>query len=274
MEAKHPDYDKHYEEWRRTLPDAPHEVIHEKVLAHIAYKEKTKAVAEKVAVMPPAPCRFIDRPIVSMEETNKLLRIVILVAILGLLIFTAALIAKADPEPTAPPVVEFNAAHYLILHPYTFAQVGSVPIPLPVQGSGSSSPVYVICSSGCSAAGAFSDNSAFTVGTTPGSILFGYYTSGSAPTLSSGNAARARIDASSYLFVDCAVGCAGGSFNNNSDAAATSATNGQSAAWLYGFNGTTFDRLRVDGSKNLEVVLTLRRQQCRSAAPSGKPPSR
>ena len=53
--------------------------------------------------------------------------------------------------------------------------------------------------------------------------------------------------------VNCVVGCAGGSFNNNADAVATSATNGQTAAWLYGYNGTTWDRLRVDGSKNLDV---------------------
>jgi hypothetical protein len=61
------------------------------------------------------------------------------------------------------------------------------------------------------------------------------------------------MDSSSYLFVDCAVGCAGGSFNNNYDAVATSSTNGQSAAWLYGFNGATWDRLRDDSNKYLYV---------------------
>ena len=63
----------------------------------------------------------------------------------------------------------------------------------------------------------------------------------------------AIVDGSGNLDVNCVVGCSGGTFNNNSDAVATSATNGQAAAWLYGFNGTTFDRLRVDGSKNLQV---------------------
>ena len=73
----------------------------------------------------------------------------------------------------------------------------------------------------------------------------------------------AIVDGSGNLDVNCVVGCSGGTFNNNSDAVATSAINGQSAAWLYGFNGTTFDRLRVDGSKNLMVNVQS------SALPSG-----
>lgn len=72
----------------------------------------------------------------------------------------------------------------------------------------------------------------------------------------SGNMAAALLDSNSLLQVNCAAGCSGGTFNNNSDAVATSATNGQSAAWLYGFNGTTWDRLRVDASKNLNVNLS------------------
>jgi hypothetical protein len=62
-------------------------------------------------------------------------------------------------------------------------------------------------------------------------------------------------DNSSNLLINCAVGCAGGTSSNASDAVATSATNGQTIAWLYGFNGTTFDRLRVDASKNLNVNI-------------------
>jgi hypothetical protein len=60
---------------------------------------------------------------------------------------------------------------------------------------------------------------------------------------------------SGNLLVNCAVGCSGGSSSNASDAVATSSTNGQTLATLYGFNGTTFDRLRVDGSKNLNVNI-------------------
>ena len=71
----------------------------------------------------------------------------------------------------------------------------------------------------------------------------------------SGNLTGLTLDASGYLNINCQTGCAGGSFNNNTDAVATSSTNGQNASWLYGFNGTTWDRLRVDGSKNLEVNI-------------------
>ena len=61
-------------------------------------------------------------------------------------------------------------------------------------------------------------------------------------------------DGSNNLDVNCVVGCSGGSFNNNADAVATSATNGQAAAWLYAFNGTTWDRLRDDANKSLQIV--------------------
>lgn len=64
-----------------------------------------------------------------------------------------------------------------------------------------------------------------------------------------------QVDASKFLKVNCATGCSGGTFNNNADAVATSATNGQSASWLYGFNGTTWDRLQVDASKFLKVTI-------------------
>jgi hypothetical protein len=51
-----------------------------------------------------------------------------------------------------------------------------------------------------------------------------------------------QVDGSKNLNVNCAVGCSGGSFNNNADGVATSSTNGQSAVWPYLWNGTTFDR--------------------------------
>lgn len=59
---------------------------------------------------------------------------------------------------------------------------------------------------------------------------------------------------------NCGTGCSstGGTFNNNSDAVATSSTNGQSASWMYGFNGTTWDRVRTDTTNGVWVnVKTL-----------------
>jgi hypothetical protein len=80
---------------------------------------------------------------------------------------------------------------------------------------------------------------------------FGTAPTGTVPGV---NASIFQNATSSPLTVNCTIGCAGGTFNNNADAVATSATNGQSASWSYGFNGTTWDRLRVDGSKNLLVA--------------------
>lgn len=69
------------------------------------------------------------------------------------------------------------------------------------------------------------------------------------------NMVNLTADGSSNLNVNCAVGCAGGTQSNASSAVATSSTNGQSAVWNYGFNGTTWDQLQVDGSKNLKVMI-------------------
>ena len=71
----------------------------------------------------------------------------------------------------------------------------------------------------------------------------------------SGTLTGLTLDGSSNLNINCVVGCAGGAFNNNSDGVATSSGNGQTAAWLYGFNGTTFDRIREDGSGDMFVSL-------------------
>lgn len=78
--------------------------------------------------------------------------------------------------------------------------------------------------------------------------------SASAPTYTPGSQPLSQ-DLSGGLRVNCTVGCAGGNFNNNADGVATSSTNGQSASWLYGFNGTTFDRVRVDTNKFLSMNL-------------------
>jgi len=60
-------------------------------------------------------------------------------------------------------------------------------------------------------------------------------------------------DGSGNLDVNCIVGCAGGATSNASSAVATSGTNGATVAWLYLFNGTTWDQAQADGSKNLKV---------------------
>jgi hypothetical protein len=61
------------------------------------------------------------------------------------------------------------------------------------------------------------------------------------------------VDGTHGFPVNCIVGCAGGTSNNNADGVATSATNGQTLAWLYAWNGVSWDRLQDDASKNLKV---------------------
>lgn len=55
------------------------------------------------------------------------------------------------------------------------------------------------------------------------------------------------------LNVNCAAGCAGGTFNNNADNVATSSTNGQTAAWNYVWDGSAWDRLYGDSTNGAFV---------------------
>lgn len=109
--------------------------------------------------------------------------------------------------------------------------------------------LQVNCAVGCTSGSASNATSGVaTSSTNTGTIAYNYGFNGTTWD-------QLQVDASKFLKVNCLAGCAGGTFNNNADAVATSATNGQTAAWLYGFNGTTYDRLQVDGSKQLKVVL-------------------
>jgi hypothetical protein len=185
-------YKQYFSVWKKTYPLAPDHEMHVKALGHAAWQKFRTAELE---------------PVKPQSEYARLLRWEIHAVILLLLLILIMLcvkISRADPLPPA------------FRHVYLLPQGGMVPIPLPVS-AGAGAPLYVICSSGCSAGGSFADNAAFTVGTTPISILGGYYTTGGAPTLSNGSAARARIDSNSYLYVDCVTGCsASAGFADNS----------------------------------------------------------
>lgn len=76
-------------------------------------------------------------------------------------------------------------------------------------------------------------------------VAAGYYQSVT-PTYASGIRVPLNLDINGNLDVNCVVGCAGGTFNNNADTVATSATNGQAASWPYVWNGTSWDRLYGD----------------------------
>ena len=86
------------------------------------------------------------------------------------------------------------------------ATVGGTLVSGSLYDSGNTA-MKVNCVVGCSAASSFSDNGAFTTGTTAINVIGAYYTSGAAPSISSGNAGRVRMDSSSFLMVNCQVGC-------------------------------------------------------------------
>lgn len=85
--------------------------------------------------------------------------------------------------------------------------------------------------------------------------------------LDSGGTNKASVSAAGALKVDgsaatqpvtCVSGCSAttGTGASNSDAVATATTGlAPGENFLYGYNGTTWDRLRVDGNKNLDVTL-------------------
>jgi hypothetical protein len=70
-----------------------------------------------------------------------------------------------------------------------------------------------------------------------------------------GNLVYIAADGSHNLQVNCTVGCSGGATSNASSGVATSSTNAASVAYTYAYNGTTWDQLQDDGSKNLKVNL-------------------
>lgn len=164
-----------------------------------------------------------------------------------------AVTAQAAPSPDA-----LNAVHNAFrgyANPFRMGE------PLDPQGGGSqagpefrfdgSYNLLVNCITGCSASSGFTDNSAFTVGTSTINPIGALYLT-STPSISSGNAGRVRMDANSYLFTDCVVGCSGGS-TTPADAFANPSTAGLQFDLLAGFNGTTWDRLRDDSNKYLYV---------------------
>lgn len=69
------------------------------------------------------------------------------------------------------------------------------------------------------------------------------------------NMVNLTADGSNNLNINCVVGCAGGTTSNATSAVATSSTNGATVAWLYLFNGTTWDQAQADASKNLKIVV-------------------
>lgn len=82
-------------------------------------------------------------------------------------------------------------------------------------------------------------------------------TAGTAIGVKSGaNMVNLTADGSNNLNVNCAVGCVGGTFNNNASGVATSASNGQAAAWSYIWNGSTWDQMPGTAAAGIKAVVT------------------
>lgn len=72
-----------------------------------------------------------------------------------------------------------------------------------------------------------------------------------------GNARGANVNASNQLSVSVdGTNNVAGSVSNASSGVATGSTNVPNVSYNYGFNGTTWDQLQVDASKNLKVAIT------------------
>jgi hypothetical protein len=139
----------------------------------------------------------------------------------------------------AAPIVNETVA---IVDPFTPSQQAGV------DGAGN---LKVNCTTGCSAGsgtGANNADSVAPVSTGLGqsqSFLFGF---------DGTNWDRLRLDGSDNLKVNCTTGCSAGTAGNNADGVATVTTGlGQTQGYGYAFNGTSWDRLEDDASKNLKV---------------------
>jgi hypothetical protein len=139
-----------------------------------------------------------------------------------------------DPPPDSWPGVTYNST------PPTLTNLQGVNLQADVNGN-----LKVNVASGGGSGGTSSSfGSAFpATGTAAGAKSSG------------GNMAALNLDSSGNLYIDCNVGCAGGSSSNASSGVATSSTNGQTIAWGYAFNGTTWDQIQDDASKNLKVAI-------------------
>ena len=78
-------------------------------------------------------------------------------------------------------------------------------------------------------------------------------------TLTTGQAAALQLTSAGDVKVsidNCVSGVCPANVSNASSGVATSATNSPVVSYLFGFNGTTWDQLQVDGSKYLKVNCT------------------
>lgn len=158
--------------------------------------------------------------------------------VLIFLMGTAVRPLGAAPDPSHLAAVRNAFRGYS--NPFYLGEPGPIRLAALAQGGSSvsggnpqfdaSGNLKVNCLLGCSASAGFSDNSAFTVGSTAINVVGALYTT-STPAISSGNAGRVRMDGSSFLMVNCQVGCSGSGFADNSAFTASTTAIGITGGW-------------------------------------------
>jgi hypothetical protein len=101
-------------------------------------------------------------------------------------------------------------------------------------------------------------NQASVIGAAPGtaatnSMLMGGVFNTTPPTLTTTQQGALQLDSAGNLLINIKAGGSVGNVSNASSGVATSATNLGTVAYTYGFNGTTWDQLQTDASKNLKI---------------------
>jgi hypothetical protein len=236
--------DDDYVKYRREAEEACPEMTREERDAWAAHIARTHPGFHSHATPEKHQEQGFHRRHAHVTAANFVLLIVVIVLLFLLLVRPS----KAEPNPNL---------HYRYTRNEVAATFGMgdgiTPI-YPFQFDASNF-LKVNCITGCSATSGFTDNSAYTVGTSTINVIGAYFTSGADPACTTGNACRMRVDASSNLRVNCIVGCAGGS-TTPADTFTNPATAGLQFDLLAGFDGTTWDRLRSSIANGLQVDVT------------------
>lgn len=168
-------------------------------------------------------------------------------------------VVQATPQGGAPdgsqPYVQQTPYHALRVQ----LNLGGVDIGLGQQTKAGSIPVVLPSDQTVAVSGSFSATATATASATPTSISAG---AGAALNVDLHSAlftqpafAGQPVDATHGMPVNCIVGCAGGTASNGADGVATSSTNGQTLAYSYLWNGTTWDRAPGNATNGLRVDI-------------------
>lgn len=168
----------------------------DKIYPHLEVDERDQLAMHNALTHVGFHKRAVPLPKLTLHTWLQI--ITILLTLIFLLIFV--LKGHAEPEPTN--AVYDQALRALILRPSFLAQTITPPVLFKFDAS---SNLDVNCIAGCSAAASFSDNAAFTAGTTAISITGGWF-SNSPTACTSGSACAPSLTSDRKLFVQAFQG--------------------------------------------------------------------